>query len=109
MALQILAVNGAILFQPLLHKRAVHVVVIRPALVAGVVGRVNIDALDAPGVAGKERLQGVKVVAVDDEVVFTVLCRGNGFAGVWYQRAVRDGQVVGVDVLLALELKGGHS
>ena len=68
MALQVFAVNGRLLFEPFLEQRAVHLVVVNPAFVAGVVGRVDVDALDAAGIAGQQGFEGVEVVAVDDEV-----------------------------------------
>ena len=57
---------------PLTHQGAVHVVVVEPALVARVVGRVDIDALDLACISGQQGLQHVEVIAVDDEVVVGV-------------------------------------
>jgi hypothetical protein len=54
--------------EPFLHHGRVDVVVVAPALVAGVVGWVDEDAVDLSGVHGKQRLEGVEVVSVDDEV-----------------------------------------
>ncbi len=65
--LQILAVNG--LVQPFAHQGAVHLVVVGPALVAGVVGRVDVDALDAASVAGQQGFERVEIVAVNDQVI----------------------------------------
>ena len=61
--------TGLLDLQPLPHQGAVHVVVVQPALVAGVVGRVDVDALDPACVAGQQGLQRVEIVAVDDQVV----------------------------------------
>ena len=72
--LEVFAVNRAVRLQPLAHQRAVDVVVVRPALVARIVRRVNVDAVDAPGVAGEKRLQRMQVVAVDNEAAV----RGGG-------------------------------
>ena len=47
---------------------AVDVVVVGSALVAGVVRRVDVDALDLAGVIGQQRLERDQVVALDDEV-----------------------------------------
>ena len=52
-----------------LSIRGLDVVVVDPAFVAGVVGRVDVDALDLAGVVRQQRLERVEVVAVDDEVV----------------------------------------
>ena len=45
------------LADPLLELRLRQVVVIDPALVAGVVRRIDVDALDPSGVSGKQRLR----------------------------------------------------
>ena len=68
MPLHVFAVHGAVLLQPFLHERAVRVVVIDPPLVARVVGRVDVDALDATRIPRQQGFQGVKVVPVNDEV-----------------------------------------
>ena len=77
-AFEVFVVDGAVIAQPLAHERAVDVVVVRPSLVARIIGRVNIDALDAAGVSREQRLQRVEVVAVDDEIVVstTNICTG---------------------------------
>ena len=48
--------------------RAVHVVVVDPALVAGVVRRVDIDALYLPGIIRKQCLERNKVIALNDQI-----------------------------------------
>ena len=55
MAGQVLALFADNLAQPLLDLRVIDVIVIDPALVAGVVGRIDIDALDAPLIPGQQR------------------------------------------------------
>ena len=47
MAGQVLALFADNLTQPLLYFRVVDIIVVDPALVARVVGRIDIDALDA--------------------------------------------------------------
>ena len=64
---EVLAVHD--LAQPVLHHGGVDVVVVGPALVAGVVGRVDVDALDLAVIRRQQRLQGGQVVALDDQVV----------------------------------------
>ena len=54
--------------QPFADDRAVHVVVVNPALVARVVGGVDVDALHLPGVIRKERLERDKIVALHDQI-----------------------------------------
>ena len=64
------------LAEPLADERAVDVVVVGPALVAGVVGRVDVDALDLPGVVREKGLEGFKVVALDDQVAAAGVAAG---------------------------------
>ena len=104
-ALQVFAVNR--LMEPLSHQRAVHLVVVGPAFVAGVVGRVDVDALDAASVAGKQGFESLEVIAVDDEVVVGI-GGVQRLGGVGDQRAIGDRQVVGIDNLLAFEVQSRH-
>ena len=70
MAGQVLALFADNLAQPLLDLRVVDVIVIDPALVSGVGGRIDIDALDAPLIPGQQVFQ---IVAPDNHVVATVI------------------------------------
>ena len=54
--------------KPLTDERAVDAVVVNPSFVAGVVRRVNVDALDLPGVVRQQRLERDEVVALHDEI-----------------------------------------
>ena len=51
MSLKIFVINRRVLREPLLYEWAVYIVVVDPSLVAGVVGWVDIDALDTVGIA----------------------------------------------------------
>ena len=51
------------LAQPLTDDRAVDVVVVGPTLVARVVRRIDVDALDLSRVVGKERFERDEVIA----------------------------------------------
>ena len=64
---QVVPVNH--LIQPRLEVGVAHIVVVDPSLVAGVVGRIDIDAFDPSGESRKQSLEGVEVVAVDYEVI----------------------------------------
>src|ERR1051326_8431370 len=64
----VLALLADSLADPLLELRLGEVIVVDPALVAGVVGRVNVDALDAPRMRGQERLESQQVMAFQNEV-----------------------------------------
>jgi hypothetical protein len=83
-------------------------VVVGPALVAGVVGRINVDALHLAGVGGQEGLEGAEVVAVDDDVVVQAggLARALGLDR--RQLMERHHEVVVLDEGFAFEGEGGH-
>ena len=57
------------LAQPIADHRRVDLVVVGPGFVAGVVGRVDVDALDLAVIGRQQRLQRGQVVALDDQVV----------------------------------------
>lgn len=62
--------------QLLADKRAVHVVVVSPSLVAGVVWRINIDALHLSGVIWQQRLERDKVVTLHNQIALTRIAAG---------------------------------
>ena len=70
MPLQIFAINRTLLLEPVPHHGAVYVVVVYPTFVARVIGRVNVNALHAPGVLRQQRFERFQVVAVNDEILF---------------------------------------
>ena len=67
--------------EPAEDFRGVDVVVIDPALVAGVVGRIDADAFHLPGVARQQRLEGVEVVALHDQVAGGGIAMGELLVG----------------------------
>lgn len=94
--------------EPLLHHRAVHVVVVAPTLIACVVGRVDEDAIDLARVHRKQRLQRVQVVAVQHEVAIEPGV-ADRFRCVRNQRPVGNGKVVVENELLAFEAECRHT
>ena len=65
-------------------------VVVGPPLIAGVVGRVDKDAVHLARIEGQEGLERVQIVAVNDQVAV----KGHGadpLGLVRYERAKRDG------------------
>jgi hypothetical protein len=79
-----------------------------PVLVAGVVGRVDVDALDLSGVHGQQGLEGLEVVAVDDEIVVQADLVRQGLLRTRDQLVVLDQQVMVLDKGLAFEIQHGH-
>ena len=59
--------------QPLLDFRVVHIVVIHPTFVAGVIGRINVNALHPALIPGQQGLQCVQIVPVDDHILTAVV------------------------------------
>ena len=67
-AAKILAILAHHLTKPFDELRVIDVVVVDPRLVAGVVGRIDVDAANPPLVLGQQGLERLQVVAVDDGV-----------------------------------------
>ena len=68
MAIKSLAFPSDDFAKPLLDGGRFDIVVVCPAFVAGVIGRIDIDALDLPSVERQEGLESKKVVPLDDEI-----------------------------------------
>ena len=94
------------LAQPAADFRAIHVVVVHPALVAGVVGGIDIDALHLPAGARQQGLERVQVVALDDEVAAPRIARGK--LGNRFEQAKWNVLVMFDDGGLADPVEGGH-
>ena len=73
MAGQVLALFADNLAQPLLDFWVVDIIVVDPALVARVVGRIDVNALDAPLIPGQQRFQGLQIIAPDNHVFAAVI------------------------------------
>ena len=93
--------------QPFLDDRGVHIIIIRPALIAGVVRRVNEDAVDLPGMGRQQRLERVQIVPVDDQIAIQ-RDRADPLRGVRHERPERHRKMMIVDEFLALEIQFGH-
>jgi hypothetical protein len=107
MAQTVLDADG-IGFQPLPDHRRIDVIVVAPALVTGVVRRVDKDAVHFARVEWQERFQGVEVVTVNDEIAV----ERNGadaFGFVGHERAEGHRQMMVVDKLFALETQLRHA
>ncbi len=94
--------------QPLLMHGAVDVIVVAPVLIAGVVGRVDVDALHPTGEGGQQRLKRQQVVAVDDQVIVQAGSPRVRNLGVRHELAVGHGQVQRLNEGFAFELEGRH-
>jgi len=46
--------------------------------ITSIIGRVDVDALDLPGVVGQEGFEGQQVIALDEQVAAAGLADGNG-------------------------------
>ena len=96
-----------VLTQPLLHHRAVHVVVVAPPLVARVVGRVDEHTVDPARIHRQQRLQRVQVVPVDNQVAVEPWIPDR-FRGIRHQRPVWNGEVMIEDEFFTLEAEFRH-
>jgi hypothetical protein len=96
-----------VLFEPFPQDRAIDVVVISPIFVAGVVGWVNEDAIHLARIHGQKRLEGVQVVAVDDQIPAKINV-SHRFIRMGHQRAIGHCQVMVTYEFFSLEVKFGH-
>ena len=94
---------------PLADTRIVDVVVVFPVLVAGVVWRIDVDAVDPALVLGQQRLQRLEVVAVDDHVpAVRAAAVEHALLGHALEHAIRDVTVVVDHLLLAHPIESRH-
>jgi len=94
--------------EPFLHHRRIDFVVVSPAFAAGVVGRVNVDALHPAGVGGQQRLQRLEVVAVDDEIVVQPHLVREAPVPLGHQFVILDREMIILDERFPFEIECGH-
>ena len=73
MAGQVLALFAHHFAQPFSDFRVVHIVVVYPALVAGVVGRINVNAFHSSLIPGQQCFEGFQIVPVDNHILAAVI------------------------------------
>ena len=93
---------------PFLELRLREIVVVNPALVAGVVGRVNVDALDLARVRRQQTFQRNQIIALNDEIPVQRRFFGGGKFPVHLQRVMRHDTVITFDCGFAFELNDRH-
>jgi len=96
------------LAEPLLHHGGIDIIVVGPFFVAGVVWRINVYALDFPGIEWKQRLEGLQVVSVDDEIVMKTDLVGQTLVLFRNQLMVFDEQMVILNERFAFKLNLRH-
>ena len=94
--------------QPLLDHRGVHVVVVSPALVPSVVGRVDKDAVHLARIHRQQGLKRMQVIALHDQVAVKARI-ANPLLGLHDQGPERHRKVMVPHKFLALEHQFGHS
>jgi hypothetical protein len=72
---EVLALFAYDLPKPLADFGVVHIVIVYPALIAGIVRRIYVDALNAALVPGQQGFEGLQIVAVDNHVGAAVILR----------------------------------
>jgi hypothetical protein len=92
------------LSEPAFYARVIYIVVIHPALVACVVGRVDVDTFYSSLVFRQQGFEGFEVVAVNDFVAaphplpLSIVRRGVGKRIFVFQHSVRNIYVVVYDL-----------
>jgi hypothetical protein len=92
--------------QPLADYRAVHIIVISPAFVTGVVGWVNVNTFNLTRVIREQGLERNEVVPLDNEVAFSRLT-ARQFRYI-FQKVKRDLVMVVYDSFLTDPVQSGH-
>ena len=95
--------------EPLSDSGCVHVVVVSPAFVAGVVGRVDVDALHLSAIARKQGAESLQVIAFDDEIFRRIAPRGQGKLWLFAEQAHGNVVVVAHNVGFTDKIKDRHS
>ena len=106
-ARQIFSLLSDNISEPLLDLGMVHIVVVDPPLVSGVVRGIDIDALDLAFVLRKQALQGLQIVSVDNPVLpgdFRVTV-----AVLLFKRAIGHVQVMVDDFVFSDPVKCRHA
>jgi len=94
--------------QPFPDHGCIDVIVVAPAFIAGVVRRVDKDAVYLARIEGQQRLQGVQVVTMDNHVAVKG-DRADAFVFMGRERAEGHRQMVIIDKLFALKTQLRHS
>ena len=108
---QVLTLATHDLTQPSGDLGVIHIVVVYPPLIAGVVGGIDIDAPDAATKPWKQRLERLQIVSADDHVPAAVvfLMRACLIMAVYtFQHAERDMPVMVDDFVFADPFQCGH-
>ena len=106
MPIQCFAFLAHHLAQPFANLWAIDVVVVHPALVAGVVRRVDVNALHLTGITRQQGFQGVQVVALHNQVATVSVAAGQLRHSL--QQAKRHLFVVLDDGIFADPVQCGH-
>jgi hypothetical protein len=68
MAVEGLALLAHGFTKPIADERTIDIVIVSPAFIAGVVGRIDVYALDLPCIVRQQSLESFEVVALDNQV-----------------------------------------
>lgn len=73
MAGQVFSFFSHYVAQPFFDLGVIYIVVVDPALIAGIVRRINVDAFDFAFVFGKQRFQGFQIVSMDNHIFAAIV------------------------------------
>src|ERR1035441_5055476 len=96
------------LSEPIFGIRIIYPVIIYPALVAGIVWRIDINALHLPSEVWHERFQSFEIIAVNDNVIFESGLIGEALLLINLQLPVRDGEMIILNESLSGEFEICH-
>ena len=108
---EILTLSADHLSQPFQDAGIIHVIVVDPLLIAGVVRRIDIDTLDPALIAWQQGFQRVQIIPVDDHIlaaIVLVVLPCLIITVLPLQHPVRHVQVMIDDFIFSDPFKGGH-
>ena len=110
MPLLVVAVHRAVFLQPALHQIGIHIVVVAPALVAGVIRRVNVNAIHPPRITRHQRFERMQIIAMHNQVALLHIPapRQHRLPPHHIQRPIRHRQMMRINDLFAFEIKNRH-
>jgi len=94
--------------KPIFQQRATYIIVICcPLFFAGIISWVNINTVNFPCIHRQKGFQGKQVIAFNDEIAVCLIGLEMQF---WYffQRMIRNGQVVIPEDIFPFKLQRGH-
>jgi hypothetical protein len=91
-----------------LHHWRINIVIKNPLLILGVIRGINTDTFDPSGIHGKQRLEGLQVIPMDNEIVMEADLVSQTLVLFWNQLMVLDKQMMVLNERFTFKLNLWH-